>query len=38
MKKEKEPKKRAKNYDPKLKIEGDFDSVINAIIKKPTIK
>jgi hypothetical protein len=29
----KEPKKRAKNYEPPLKIEGSFDSVIKAMVK-----
>jgi hypothetical protein len=34
----KEPKKRAKNYEPPLKIEGSFDNVIKAIVKPPKSK
>jgi hypothetical protein len=38
MKKQKEPKKRAENYEPPLHIEGDFDNLIKAIVKEPKIK
>ena len=38
MKKEKVPKKRSDNYEPLLKIEGDFDTVMKAIIKTPKSK
>jgi hypothetical protein len=38
MKKKKESKKRAEHYEPPLHIEGDFDSVMKAILKESKIK
>ena len=34
MKTKKEPKKRAKNYEAKLKIHGTFDEAIKALVRE----